>query len=801
MIYLRIAVVSLVIFVFIFSVASAGDVLFETVISRFYSWTGAHWGNQLDGGFTYTQSISITYRPSTDQEVCTIKAGLYKSGSPTDSVVMSVRTSANNGSPIGGPVIASVTVSADQVSGPPFLPQQTVYTAFSFSPCLNLTSNIRYSFTLTRTQQPSASGNYVSQISSQTFYPETSFWQYVPVNGFWQESVGYEPALRLEGPEEPAKTPVLIIPGIAGSELKNGDDLIWADLGQMFLDVNDQFLAENLGLDESGEPIHEIFVNNVIEQLPDAPFIDVGAFNVDTFKSLREDLEENNYTLGQTLFYFPYDWRFDLTDIAPLLKNKIEEIKTQTGSDKVNIVAHSMGGLLVKEYIRRNYKESIDKLVFVGTPHLGAPKAGKIIMEGDKIGIPWLEKDRVQEIGEHSIAVHELLPSQQYFNIAGPYIKQSNNLLDYSQTKQLLINEGSTYSIFNSAEMFFANNLNNLDLSGIDAYNIAGCTGGTQGGYELKDDSSIDSILYRSGDQTVPLISGDGIFLENKFYSTQGAHAELPSRPGVRNLIADILSGSSSASYENISTDISTCGIEGQELIWRSPVEVHIYDSQNRHTGPIENGIEYGISGVDYEIIGHEKFIYLPVNTGETYKVIAIGLDTGTFDLSIRKNEDGNITEETSFDDVPITTSGKVEFEISGNQPLEILIDEDGDGQNDTGYNSDGTRTLYAVSTDKVIRDINLSYNLGWIITEKDRDSYLKKLEKVIKIENKIDKIIETLPDGSKREKRIQRLEKKIDRVLAIQFLKDLEKDYNKGRINERGYSLLKEDIEWLLSH
>ena len=100
-----------------------------------------------------------------------------------------------------------------------------------------------------------------------------------------------------------------------------------------------------------------------------------------------------------------------------------------------------------------------------------------------------------------------------------------------------------------------------------------------------------------------------------------------------------------------------------------------------------------------------------------------------------------------------------------------------------------------------MIRDVNLAYDLGWIYNERDRDSYLRKIDRVIRIENKINKIIEKLPDGLKKERRIQRLEKKIDRVLAIQFLKDLEKDYNKGRINERAYDLLKEDILWLLEH
>jgi hypothetical protein len=149
---------------------------------------------------------------------------------------------------------------------------------------------------------------------------------------------------------------------------------------------------------------------------------------------------------------------------------------------------------------------------------------------------------------------------------------------------------------------------------------------------------------------------------------------------------------------------------------------------------------------------------------------------------------------------MPINNSElEADFEftsIASSSPLNI--DQNGDGETDVGYSPDGSRILYH-GIENVISDINMAYDLGWISNKRDRDSYLKKLEKVIKIENKIDKIMGKLPDGSKREKRIQRLEKKIDRLLAIKFLKDLEKDYNKRRINERAYNLLKEDIERLV--
>ena len=77
-----------------------------------------------------------------------------------------------------------------------------------------------------------------------------------------------------------------------------------------------------------------------------------------------------------TLFTFPYDWRADNNITARLLKEKIQRVKEISGRDKVDIVAHSMGGLVARSYIEGNdYQNDIDQVVFLGTPHLGSPES------------------------------------------------------------------------------------------------------------------------------------------------------------------------------------------------------------------------------------------------------------------------------------------------------------------------------------------------------------------------------------------------------------------------------------------
>ena len=646
------------------NIANAGDIVFETVISWFQWWSEIHWGM---GGFTRTSYVAISYTPTTDQEVCTVKPGLYKSGNPIDDVVMTVKNSST--------VLGSVTLPASQVAGPPILPQQTTYTEFKFSPCLNLFAGIGYFFVISRTQVGSG-GEYVSQLSNLISYPQVSFWGYVPVQGFQEKPAGYEPAFRLEGPDEPAKTPVLIIPGIAGSELYNGDDLIWADLGEMARDIGDEFLRENLSLDSNGSSVKEIEAKNAIERLPDNTLGNIRFFGVNIFNGLRNALETDaDYVLDQNLFYFSYDWRLNLDSSKDLLNTKIEEIKSQTGASKVNIIAHSMGGLLTKDYINTYGKNSIDKLIFIGTPHLGAPKAGKVILVGENFSIPWLEEERFKELARNSPALHEILPNQKYFDSFSGYIQKSgtDSLFNYSETKDFLISQNSSSLIMGLAEDFWSKNLENTDFSGIDVYNFAGCSSSTQAGYRLKSDNiSIGNIGYTSGDKTVPLVSSNYINIpdDNKFYLKKATHAEMPSQEDIRAGILSILDNNDIAISGNLKTDSTECNFSGKTLIWHSPVGVHIYDSQDRHTGPIENeGIEYGVPGVDYEIIGHDKFIFLPIDTGETYNIIAEGLATGSFDLLISQNNNGTIESTTVFNDVPIGESGDVNFNVSNSSP------------------------------------------------------------------------------------------------------------------------------------
>jgi pimeloyl-ACP methyl ester carboxylesterase len=63
---------------------------------------------------------------------------------------------------------------------------------------------------------------------------------------------------------------------------------------------------------------------------------------------------------------------------ATELNQIVEDFKTNTGSKKINIVAHSKGGLDARVYLANNLlKDDVANLIMIGTPNVGSPLADR----------------------------------------------------------------------------------------------------------------------------------------------------------------------------------------------------------------------------------------------------------------------------------------------------------------------------------------------------------------------------------------------------------------------------------------
>lgn len=73
---------------------------------------------------------------------------------------------------------------------------------------------------------------------------------------------------------------------------------------------------------------------------------------------------------------FPFDWRKPLRFSTGALKSLVNKLHNENGNQPVHLVAHSMGGLMVRATLMEHGEElwpKIGRIVFIGTPHYGSP--------------------------------------------------------------------------------------------------------------------------------------------------------------------------------------------------------------------------------------------------------------------------------------------------------------------------------------------------------------------------------------------------------------------------------------------
>jgi len=524
-----------------------------------------------------------------------------------------------------------------------------------------------------------------------------------PNNFSWNTETGdliSTPALQLK--ILPPKTPVLIIPGVLGTDINKGTDKLWLDLGRNFTDIGDQFMDPlqfntNLTPLDTSLEIGDLVKNPLIGQ----HFYDL---IIQEFKD-QGYIESTNSDAN--LFTFPYDWRYGVSGVfsdgstnVDLLRQKIQDIMTQTGSNKVDIIAHSTGGLLVKKYVMNHLSDNhIGKAVFVGVPNTGAPKAIKVLLKGDSFGIPWLADSEMKKIAKNLPVIYDLSPSQQYFNTKGSYVKiinqnlfsSSSQDLDFSQTNSFLTNDHNLNNqALSSAQNLHTTNFDNFDMrsNGVDLYSINGCKAGTitkiierRTQKIFGTEVSYDSPQRSPGDGTVPLESATNLPIDvgNKYYALQSDHGKMLSQDNVRQQIVNIISGSNLAVDDTkISQDISKCKLNGKAISVFSPLDINITDQDGNHAGLVSGSIENNIPNASFDIMGEHKFIYLPDDEGQTYSVKINGTGNGTFTL-IEDALDNKLIQQTQiFRDIPVTTN--LTGQVNLGTATTLSLDNNGDG-------------------------------------------------------------------------------------------------------------------------
>jgi len=255
------------------------------------------------------------------------------------------------------------------------------------------------------------------------------------------------------------RNPVIVIPGILGSKMVQQDTgrVVWGafsgdyanpskpDGARLFAlpmkqgeslahlrdDVIPNGALDRIKVDFFGLPVELNAYVNILGTLG------VGGYRDQTLGSLGQiDYGTDHYTC----FQFDYDWRRDIVESAKQLDQFIKEkrkfvqkkLTEQYGEGdypvKFDLVAHSMGGLVARYYLRYGGADlsddgsvpevtwagaqNIERVIIVGTPNAGSPVVLEQLVWGTKFAF-FLPRYPAAVLGTMP-ALYELLPRPRH---------------------------------------------------------------------------------------------------------------------------------------------------------------------------------------------------------------------------------------------------------------------------------------------------------------------------------------------------------------------------------------------------
>jgi triacylglycerol esterase/lipase EstA (alpha/beta hydrolase family) len=371
-----------------------------------------------------------------------------------------------------------------------------------------------------------------------------------------------------------------------------------------------------------------------------------------TYDDLLEALRAVGYVDGQTLFTFPYEWRNSNVITAELLRQKISEIKTATGAAKVDLIGHSMGGLVARAYIQGDsYQNDVDQMIFIATPHKGAP-ASYLMWEGGEKG-PGFKNMALNSVFRVEAAEHGFVSLDgkgvvQY--LRAEHINSAKELLPiYSYIFDQKTNKIRLYSN-NYPRNEFLENLNSTSslekLDSVDVLNILGDTGSDtinalfvvtstkplpmwENGmpYAYYNLSGGSGLFKGAGDGTVPLISNHN-FNSSTELTIKQEHSDIVSY-SQKEVIRE-LTGQEPA------TEIYEFRLWNLLLLaMHSPADFQIIAPDGKIVGRDFNSSSTIINEIPgafysgFNASGTPEFVAIPNPQDGDYQIKALGVDGG----------------------------------------------------------------------------------------------------------------------------------------------------------------------------
>ncbi|WIV13872.1 hypothetical protein [Proteiniborus sp. MB09-C3] len=278
------------------------------------------------------------------------------------------------------------------------------------------------------------------------------------------------------------------------------------------------------------------------------------------YRPIIEDLEELGYKEGKDLFIAFYDWRKGCEyNTEKYLIPKIEEAKRATMRAKVDLIGHSLGGIVARTYIQGSlYNKDVRNLIMMGTPNSGAVNAyyfwsggqmpydkleKNVIYQLLKIGFFWIYRFLHGPISDVNIlrrlfpVAEELLPSYGYGNYLfyddNGGIKKPVPITQMESVNRHLNKMNKTsHLIFNRGVIPY-----HIIGTGLETTDIICVNKNNRSMDKWFDGKPMYSISMPYGDGTITISSAEAIYSKNYYLSSN--HGDILKKS--KDILASIL--------------------------------------------------------------------------------------------------------------------------------------------------------------------------------------------------------------------------------------------------------------------
>lgn len=562
-------------------------------------------------------------------------------------------------------------------------------------------------------------------------------------------------------PEPLGASSVLFLPGIQASRLYT-DGVLGAE--DQLWEPNNSGDIRQLEMDINGHTINDIYTRDTIDEA-------LGVIDIyDSFLDTMENLETEQKIVE--FLPFAYDWRYGVFDVATqpiqypngeqkILVDEILRMAGNSNTGKVTIVAHSNGGLVTKallsEYGDNELMDKIDKIVFVGAPETGAPKAIAALLHGYDQGSPAnviVNDSLVRTVSKNLPGAYGLLPSQTYIaNNSTPLVffdssdstsvfrsMYGNAVNDLGELTDFVLGvEGRSEAqdvssaslgnpLLSNRAVRRAQQLDELVIPAeIDTYSILGNGKETEVAFEYREFSEriceteflievcSKETFYRpvpilsfAGDGTVPSQSSINGFRHYVDLSgTDFDHKNLTESPAVQSFIAEIISATGTIPTYSIAP------VYDDEFLLiglHSPMEMLLIDDRSRKSGMVDGELLLDIPNTTYRELAGARYITIPKD--ELFTIQLQGVASGGATLTLDEFSGAGASSVAALPIAEVSTSTRAILEYDKQfSPLEI--DSNGDGVVDIRIGLDGEVILNNDTSYDVLKQIVADLNLS----------------------------------------------------------------------------------------